>query len=134
MAPGCFHFINEDIGFFTTYEIGLTVYKTVNGGLDWTEITSGTFDDATNGITITPEIEKKLKGFSPTQKKDILKRAWDACCDGEWLGHYCKENSIPSDIDFWDGNHEKMRLSLEKDCALCLWVRPYKQALPLLQD
>jgi hypothetical protein len=68
------------------------------------------------GITITPDIEKKLKEFSSEQKKEILKRAWDACCDGEWLGHYCKENRLSSDIDFWDGNHEDLRLSLEMDC------------------
>ena len=44
LGVSVFHFINEDLGVVAENMIGLNVYKTTNGGLDWTEIESGNFD------------------------------------------------------------------------------------------
>lgn len=38
---GAFHFVNENIGFMAVSEFGLTLYKTLNGGNDWTMIETG---------------------------------------------------------------------------------------------
>lgn len=61
-------------------------------------------------IEITESINKKLAPFSAYQRKELLRRAWDACNDGAWL-----ESEYTLDYDPWDGEHEEKRKEIEED-------------------
>jgi hypothetical protein len=58
-------------------------------------------------ITITKKIESLLERFSKEEKVSILKKAWDACCDGEVLPKVS--------FDPWDGYHDGDREAIEYD-------------------
>ena len=62
-------------------------------------------------IEITKEIEAALKLCTDEKRADILRRAWDACCDGA---------ALPTlGYDPWDGRHEKERAQVELMMVLC---------------
>jgi len=62
------------------------------------------------GIEMTPSIKNMLKTVDKSKWDGILKRAWNACNDGEWLK---KEYNLK--YDPWDGKHEKKRREIEED-------------------
>ena len=68
--------------------------------------TSTDGDNMTNQIELTPQIANILKKVPKKSRDEILKRAWDACCDGALL---------TQDFDPWDGNHEDERKQVELD-------------------
>lgn len=63
-----------------------------------------------SGIEMTPSIKTILKPIPKIKWDGILKRAWDACNDGEWL-----EKEYGLNYDPWDGKHEKKRKEIEED-------------------
>jgi len=64
-------------------------------------------------IQITEEIKKLLTSFSEEEKGDILKTAWDACCDGEYLA-----NGYPSlNHDPWDTGDDETAREIESDAV-----------------
>ena len=66
---------------------------------------------AGQSIEITPRIESLLAKVPAAARSEVLKRAWDVCCDGAYL-------AATYDVDFdpWDGRHEKTRIQIEEDC------------------
>jgi len=62
------------------------------------------------GIEITTSIKNRLKTVDKSAWNGILRRAWDACNDGEWMQ---KEYNLK--FDPWDGKHEKKRREIEED-------------------
>lgn len=57
-------------------------------------------------IEVTLKIENLLENLPESARAEVLKRAWEACCDGSIL---------PSvDFDPWDGRHEEKRLEIEE--------------------
>ena len=60
-------------------------------------------------IELTPKILDLIASFNDEQKTYVLKAAWAACCDGEYL------QKILGDVDYdpWDGSHEEERLDIE---------------------
>lgn len=64
-------------------------------------------------IELTPRIEELLKSFT-VEREEILKSAWDFCCDGQAL------LEIYGDIiyDPWDGEHEDARSQIEMDAVI----------------
>jgi hypothetical protein len=45
----------------------------------------------------------------------IAQRAWDACCDGEYLSQCDALSEIDDEVDPWDGRHEELRREVESD-------------------
>jgi len=66
---------------------------------------------ADSEIEMTPKIKNLLKKAPKKHWKQILKRAWDACCDGEALTEEYGELRF----DPWDGKHEEKRREIEED-------------------
>lgn len=60
-------------------------------------------------ITKTDEIEKLLQPFTQEDKEKIMASAWDACCDGEWLGSACETLGIDPE-ECWGENSERLAL------------------------
>ena len=58
-------------------------------------------------IEITQAVQNLLNKVPEKAHADILRRAWDACCDGSVLPNV--------DFDPWDGEHEEMRMDIEAD-------------------
>jgi hypothetical protein len=52
-----------------------------------------------------------MKEYGVDEK--IAQRAWDACCDGNYLSEVLSE--YDDDIDPWDGKHEELRREVESD-------------------
>ena len=61
-------------------------------------------------IEMTPNIKNLLKKTPKKNWDRILKRACDACDDGEWL-----EKEYNLNYDPWDGKHEKKRREIEEE-------------------
>ena len=59
-------------------------------------------------ITMTKKIQELLEGLSEESKNYILKQAWNACQDGEFLSRF-----TISYIDPWDGNHGGLMRDIE---------------------
>jgi hypothetical protein len=56
-------------------------------------------------------IKRLMKEYGVDEK--IAQRAWDACCDGNYLSEVLSE--YDDDIDPWDGKHEELRKEVEAE-------------------
>ena len=54
-------------------------------------------------------MENKIQRFGIS---GISERAWDACCDGEWLGTL---DYIPEGVNPWDGHHDCLAIRIEQE-------------------
>lgn len=63
-------------------------------------------------IEINPRIESLLADVPEAARSEVLKRAWDVCCDGAYLAAAYPDMGF----DPWDGRHEKTRIQIEEDC------------------
>ena len=75
-------------------------------------------------IEITYKIQRQIDKFSKEEKEEILKKAWDACCDGQFLSDALETVEIlgiddARDIDPWDGRHEELRKQIERHAIQC---------------
>jgi len=66
-------------------------------------------------ITITKKIKELLENFTETQKKIILEGAWDACCDGEWLGQ--NYNDSETFLDPWAISNSELCAEIEEEAV-----------------
>lgn len=58
-------------------------------------------------IELTDEVENLLSCLCNKIKTEILRRAWDVCCDGQALASY------GITVDLWDGSHDDLRRETE---------------------
>lgn len=58
-------------------------------------------------IKITNKIKMTLNRVNKEDHAKVLKSAWDACCDGEYL------SGFDFKFDPWDGEHEAFREQIE---------------------
>lgn len=70
-------------------------------------------ETAGQSIEITPRIESLLADVPESARSEVLKRAWDICCDGAALAATDPE----MEFDPWDGRHEKERIWIEAFCV-----------------
>jgi hypothetical protein len=56
-------------------------------------------------------IKRLMKEYGVDEK--IAQRAWDACCDGNYLSEVLSE--YDDEVDPWDGAHEELRREVESD-------------------
>ena len=57
--------------------------------------------------------ERLMKEYGVSFK--IAQRAWDACCDREYLSQCDALSEVPDDVDPWDGKHEQLRRRVEAE-------------------
>jgi hypothetical protein len=57
-------------------------------------------------IEVTKNIKYILELVKPSARDEVLKMAWEACCDGATLPDL--------DYDPWDGLHEEKRMDIEE--------------------
>lgn len=58
-------------------------------------------------------VKRLMKEYGVDEK--IAQRAWDACCDGQYLNEVLSE--YDDDIDPWDGKHEELRKEVEAEAV-----------------
>jgi hypothetical protein len=58
-------------------------------------------------------IKRLMEEYGVDEK--IAQRAWDACCDGEYLSQCDALSEIDDEVDPWDGAHEELRREVESD-------------------
>jgi hypothetical protein len=58
-------------------------------------------------------VKRLMKEYGVDEK--IAQRAWDACCDGEYLSQCDALSEIDDEVDPWDGAHEDLRREVESN-------------------
>jgi hypothetical protein len=58
-------------------------------------------------------VKRLMKEYGVDEK--IAQRAWDACCDGNYLSEVLSE--YDDAIDPWDGKHEELRKEVEAEAV-----------------
>lgn len=69
------------------------------------------------GVMDDEDVRKIIhsKGIADDKQAEVMRRAWDACCDGEALRWWADIRHIDTDIDPWDGNHDDLAREIEAD-------------------
>lgn len=58
-------------------------------------------------------VKRLMKEYGVSE--EIAQRAWDACCDGEYLSQCDALSEIDDEVDPWDGGHEELRREVESN-------------------
>jgi hypothetical protein len=62
------------------------------------------------GITVNHTIYCMIQDYPQRVQREVLRRAWDACCDGSYLPE-------GTNFDPWNGHHEAVREAIEEEAV-----------------